>query len=184
MGNYLADFLRPAEWADLPESVMDGVRFHREIDRYTDSHPAVRESKRRIRSASGKYASVVIDVFYDFLLTAEWSHFVAITLEDFEVAVYQMLGDHLHLAPESHRQRLRTMIEHRWLGGYRSRADLGRVFHRMAHRVSRPEFFEPAIEALHEQKDAYRMDFRRFFPELLSHMAVAFPAPNPWLHHA
>ena len=67
-GNYLADLMHPKDVVELSPGVMRGIELHRFIDSYTDQHPEVRSCTRILHPVVHKYAPVVIDIYYDFLL--------------------------------------------------------------------------------------------------------------------
>ena len=66
LGNFIADHLKGADRKRIyPEAIKRGIALHRRIDTFTDAHPVVAESKVRVREQFGKYAPVIVDVFYD-----------------------------------------------------------------------------------------------------------------------
>ena len=65
IGNFIADSIRNKEVATFSPAIQQGISLHRKIDAYTDSHPIVRLSTRRLHPHHHKYAPVVIDIFFD-----------------------------------------------------------------------------------------------------------------------
>jgi len=63
MGNLLPDFLRNAELQALPREFDRGIRLHRIVDAFTDSHPVVLQSRRRLSPPYRRYAGIVVDMF-------------------------------------------------------------------------------------------------------------------------
>lgn len=181
LGNYLADLLHPRDIPDLSPEVLEGVDMHHRIDRFTDSHPRVSRSKERVRLLAGKYAPVVIDVWYDLLVVEEWSQLAWIPFEDFQEEVYRMLLAMCEKAPDHLQHRIRDMVAHRWLETYRSREGIRQVFRRMSHRASRPETLIKAGEGLDTFHEDLRGDLRAFFPDLRDHILAIHPQTNPWL---
>src|SRR5690606_18079231 len=84
VGNFIADDIANQEVKTLPESIQKGVVLHRKIDSFTDKHPKVLESARFLYPLHSKYAPVLLDVFYDFLLANNWEKYAE---EPFEVFV-------------------------------------------------------------------------------------------------
>ena len=46
VGNMIADFIKNNERENFPLEIQDGIKLHRFIDSFTDSHPAVHEAKK------------------------------------------------------------------------------------------------------------------------------------------
>ena len=46
VGNMISDFVKGSARFSYPEGVQKGIRIHRDIDRFTDFHPAVKEAKK------------------------------------------------------------------------------------------------------------------------------------------
>lgn len=181
LGNYVADMLHPRDMPGLASGVMEGVNMHHQIDRFTDSHPRVSRSKERVRPLAGKYAPVVIDVWYDLLVAEEWSILASIPFDDFQEEIYRMLLAVSGKAPDHLQSRIRDMVAHRWLETYRSREGIRQVFRRMSHRASRPETLIEAGDGLYVFHEDLRSDLRAFFPDLRDHILALHPLTNPWL---
>jgi acyl carrier protein phosphodiesterase len=172
VGNFLGDFTPNRDLARYPEAIQRGIRLHRVIDVYTDNHPAVRQGVGRLRSAHGKYASVLIDVFYDYILSQTWEDYGPAPLADFADATYDALLRHQHLMPPRLADRLRRMVAGNWLLQYRSLPGIDFTIRRLQERTSRPEFLEGAVETLAREESQLTEEFHQFFPEVTGHVAA------------
>ena len=56
IGNFIADSISNKEVKDFSSSIQQGIFIHRAIDSYTDKHPIVLKSTRRLYPSHGKYA--------------------------------------------------------------------------------------------------------------------------------
>ncbi len=168
VGNFLGDFLSNKQVATLPRPFQEGVRLHRKIDSYTDQHPMVKQSSKRLQAKHGKYAPVILDVFHDFLLAHNWDKYSTQPLGDFAKNIYQVLQHHIYLMPTFLKERLPLMISDDWLVRYGTEDGLRFTFDRMKLRSSFPRFFEHAVESLQLDFDALNADFNQFFPEALA----------------
>jgi len=65
IGNFIADAIRGNKFKHFPAEIQKGIILHRHIDTFTDQHPIVRISKRRLHERYGHYDGVIIDLFYD-----------------------------------------------------------------------------------------------------------------------
>lgn len=172
LGNFLGDFVRNRDIASYPEAVQTGIRLHRFIDSYTDQHPMVRQGTARLRSAHRKYAPVVLDVLYDFVLVQNWEQYHALPLPDFTQQTYTHLLDGSTLAPPFLRNRVERMVADDWLRHYASLEGLRSVFERMKHRASQPGLFDQAPESLLLHYNEFEQEFNAFFPELVEQVGM------------
>lgn len=170
VGNFLGDFLRQPEIAGLPEPVQRGVLLHRKIDSYTDVHPVIKAGTARMRSFHGKYAPVVVDMYYDYLLAANWSDHHHLPLPQFSRGIYAILQSNLHLMPERLHERVPRMIAGDWLTSYGTEEGMLYAFDRMKYRASKPEWFANAFQNLLNCWEDFQADFREFFPDLAGYV--------------
>ena len=91
MGNFIADDISLKEVQHLSSSLLRGIMLHRQIDAYTDDHPAFRSSVKYLRINHHKYASVIVDIINDHFLAISWSHFYTDALDDFHEYAYCLL---------------------------------------------------------------------------------------------
>src|SRR5690606_39712177 len=68
IGNFIADSIRGNRYKHLPERIQQGIMLHRAIDTYTDKHPTVRQSTKRLHQNYSHYSGVIVDIFYDHFL--------------------------------------------------------------------------------------------------------------------
>ncbi|HYW03537.1 MAG TPA: ACP phosphodiesterase [Gammaproteobacteria bacterium] len=166
VGNLMGDFLRgPVEQLESP-ALRRGVRLHRRIDSYADAHPVMRRSRRRLPSPYRRYAPILLDVFYDHLLTRHWDRYVSVPLREFSARVYLLLERRRHLMPERMQRYVWYMREYDTLYGYRRRAGIERALSGLSRRMRRSN---PLSESAGELFRLYRDlegDFLEFFPQL------------------
>ena len=72
VGNFMGDYVKGRDYLKYPEDIRKGLLLHRQIDFYTDNHPIVKNSKKRIESVYRKYSGIIIDIFYDYFLATNW----------------------------------------------------------------------------------------------------------------
>lgn len=172
LGNLLPDFVSPAEIAALPEDFRRGAACHRRIDAFTDAHPVVRRSRDRVDPRFRRYSGVLVDVFYDHVLAREWPEFSAVPLEAFLAEIGAAVATCGPALPEGIRRPLARVHEKDWLGGYREIAGIERALARLSRRLRRPVELAEAVDGLASNYEAYRGDFREFFPELCAHVGI------------
>lgn len=170
VGNMVADFITNKELHTLPEGVREGVMVHRYIDTYTDAHEAVKQSTRRLRFVFHKYAPVVADIYYDFLLIKNWNQYTNYDFEEFRYRTYDILQSRLHEMPMNLQERLPIMIAHDWLKNYGTQAGLQFTFDKFAKRTAYKVDFSNAAAILIQYLNEFDEDFNLFFPELMDYI--------------
>jgi len=166
VGNFLGDHVSNADLPRFSAGIQRGIRLHRTIDTYMDNHPIVRQGTRRLHARHGKYAGVVMDVLYDYLLAEQWATFGVGTLQQFADQTYAVLLRHQPAMPERVQGFLPRMVADNWLVQYGTRAGVAFTFSRLQRRVSQPQFLEDALLSLDEHKAALSAEFALFFPDM------------------
>lgn len=169
IGNLSADFIKGNKGIkDLPERIQAGIRTHRQIDTFTDSHEVVKESKRRLYGLYSKYSSIVVDIYYDHLLANNWARYSDESLEDFAARQYEVLQANEQHLPPTLKKRLPSMMAHNWLVGYRDIEGIATTFKYFAQRIKKGNIdLTYAHKQLEADYDLYNDEFNRFFPELI-----------------
>jgi acyl carrier protein phosphodiesterase len=180
LGNLLADVVKGKARAALPPGVRRGIACHQAIDAFTDAHPVVSRSKRRLGDEHGRCAGILIDIFYDHFLARDWSRYAAVPLEQFTAEVYASFRGYASAGlPAEARELLARAGEGDLLGSYRRltgiEAALRRLSRRLEARLGRPFALERAVVELEAHYDALGRDFAEFFPELRAHIEAGRP---------
>ncbi|HEV7232459.1 MAG TPA: ACP phosphodiesterase [Bacteroidia bacterium] len=173
LGNFMADSVTAAMKPAYSGEIQKGLRLHHAIDAFTDKHPVVQQSKERLREPYHKYAPVIVDIFYDHFLAAEWSRFSNTSLRDFADAAYSFLGSQSALLPERSMHFYRYMHTTDALYNYSQISGIRRVMKGMASRASIGSGMEDSPDALVMHYDAFKEEFLTFFPELME-MSASF----------
>lgn len=174
VGNFLADFVSNRDLFQFPEAVVEGVLLHRKIDTYTDNHPAVRRGVRRLHARHRKYAPVIIDVYYDYFLSKNWTLYNEQPLSVFAKSSYEILLRHLPIMPELLQKRLKNMVRDNWLMSYSHFDGLKKTFGFMKKRVSKPDLLTGAVESLRLYEAQMDEEFKTFFPEVINYVNNEF----------
>ncbi|MDK2123977.1 acyl carrier protein phosphodiesterase [Parachitinimonas caeni] len=170
VGSLLPDVLSLAQLQQLPDAFHAGIARHRQIDAYTDAHPLVRQSIRRISPDYRRFAPVLIDIYYDHLLAQAWQRYAQQPLEQFATEVYAAFERHLHELPTFLHERFEVMAAEDWLCHYREPAGIQQTLVRIGNRLRRPVDLGGAFTALDQQRERLSSDFAEFFPQLVAHI--------------
>ncbi len=164
VGNLSADYLRKRECLELTLELQDGVALHRHIDHVTDNHPAVRTCWRLLHPMHGKYASVIFDIYADYLLATRWHRFAAESIHAVSERAYAALASKADCLPETLSARFARMSSADWLRQYGSYEGQAYVFERFGRRLSKPELLTGVIDTLRANEQVFAKAFEEFYP--------------------
>lgn len=169
LGNFIADAVKGKQLEAFSDELQEGIRMHREIDFYTDTHPVTSRSKARLREQFNHYSGVIIDIFYDHFLARNWSEFSDEPLPEYSQRIYSLLGRHASEFPERMQHMLPFMKKNDWLMAYTEIEGIRRVLTGMSRRAKFESKMELAADALEKDYPLFEKDFRDFFPDLVRH---------------
>lgn len=169
IGNFIADAVKGRKFNDYPTGIRAGIILHRHIDSYTDTHPIVKRSMRRLHERYRHYNGVIIDIIYDHYLAKNWSNYSTISLENYASNTYKFLAQKREIFPERMLPVLNHMTNHNWLVTYKSISGIERVLKGMNTRTKGISRMDLAIEDLLEHYNDFENDFTEFFSELESY---------------
>ncbi len=167
LGNFIADAVKGSHLDAYPADIQEGIRMHRAIDFFTDTHPVTSRSKDRIRAQFNHYSGVVIDIFYDHFLARDWHKYSKEPLPEYSRRIYALLELHVEIFPERPRHMLPFMKHHDWLVAYSTVEGIKTVLTGMSRRVRPGSKMELAAEVLVEKYAEFEGDFVEFFPEVV-----------------
>lgn len=168
IGNFIADMINNHEVKSYSAGIQKGIQLHRKIDEFTDQHPEVLKGVRRLNDKHKRYASVIIDVFYDYILGNSWEQFSDTPLDEFTQNTYLTLQKNLPILPKSLQRSLPHMIADNWLYEYKTLYGIQRALNSMQKRTSRPEWLNGAVNTLQEELPELEKEFKVFFPEIIA----------------
>ncbi|HLF36224.1 MAG TPA: ACP phosphodiesterase [Cyclobacteriaceae bacterium] len=176
LGNFIGDFVKGRNMDHFAPEIVRGIRMHRNIDEFTDSHPVFIRSKNRIREKYRHYTGVIIDVFYDHFLAANWKDYN--TEEDLPAfcdKLYNIISVHYDMLPDAAKEIIPWMKKYNWLLNYATIEGIDRSLKGMSRRTPFKSGMEYASGDLRIFYREFSEDFNEFFPDLMSHTRVAFP---------
>jgi len=166
VGNFIADAVKGDDYLNFAPHIRSGIIMHRCIDSFTDSHPVVKESIRRLRPKHHKFSGIIVDMFYDHFLAANWDEFSPEDLLTFTNHRFALLIDHFHLMPARIQRMLPHMIRNNWLMAYATLDGLDQALTGISRRTTFVSRMEDAVEDLKANYSSFENEFRRFFPEM------------------
>ncbi|MDL5600973.1 ACP phosphodiesterase [Bacillus subtilis] len=172
LGSLYGDFVKGPLDGRWPQGIEAGIRLHRRIDLFTDTHPLVRDARALFPAARRRVSGILLDLFFDHCLARDWADYAEVPLPAFTGQVYRVLADQAALLGALARIAPR-MAEQDWLGSYREFDTLAAVVGGMSRRLSRPELLAGGFDELAERYQPLSDHFRRFYPELQRFAAQA-----------
>ena len=166
IGNFIADSVKGHDYEQYSAEIRQGILLHRKIDTFTDTHPIVEESKKRLRSTYHKYAGVIVDVYYDHFLAANWNDYSPVPLRDYAQEIYTLVERHRPALPFNSQRFSEYMVRYNILEAYARLEGIDRVLKGMASRATFTSNMESAIRDLEQHYGLFGDEFRNFFPEL------------------
>lgn len=172
LGSLYGDFVKGPLDGRWPQCIEAGIRLHRRIDLFTDTHPLVRDARALFPAARRRVSGILLDLFFDHCLARDWADYAEVPLPTFTGQVYRVLADQAAL-PGALARIAPRMAEQDWLGSYREFDTLAAVVGGMSRRLSRPELLAGGFDELAERYQPLSDHFRRFYPELQRFAAQA-----------
>jgi len=111
---------------------------------------------------------VLVDMFYDHFLAANWDKFCAIPLEKYSQSIYKILNDRSDEFPPRAKRFLSYMISRDTLNNYQFLEEFEIVLKHLSTRTKYVSNFSTAILDLKSNYDELKDDFLSFYPELES----------------
>ncbi len=167
VGNFMADGIHGKTYKKYPIDIQKGILLHREIDTFTDAHPVVRQSSKRLHENYGHYSGVIVDILYDHFLAKNWDTYSNIPLKDYVENFYNLLEDNFEILPFRVQKLLPFMIADNWLLNYSKIEGIQRVLDGMNRRTKNQSKMNEATRELKTYYTEFDEEFTLFFEELI-----------------
>ncbi|MET7029065.1 acyl carrier protein phosphodiesterase [Sediminicola luteus] len=169
LGNFIADSIRGNRHKHLPVNVQKGIMLHRAIDTFTDAHPTVRKSTRRLHKNYSHYSGVIVDIFYDHFLAKNWQQYSETPLDIFVEQFYDLLEENYTILPDGVKRMMPYMISDNWIYNYSNLDGISRVLSGMNRRTKNKSKMNFAILDLETHYIDFEKEFSVFFEELITY---------------
>ncbi|MDW6005050.1 acyl carrier protein phosphodiesterase [Vibrio mangrovi] len=168
LGNLLGDFVKGDPKERYPGLIVDGIRLHRFIDTYTDSHPLIQELKSCFPGTSRRFAPIALDLFWDHCLARHWSDHHPHSLNEFcQAACIQIEQELTFTVPESFMKVHQRMWQGRWLESYAEFDNIEYALQRMSRRSPRMQALSSCTPSLKIHYERLYAAFVRLYPQVL-----------------
>ena len=167
VGQFLEDFIPNRDRYSYSEKLQEGITLHREIDTFTDAHPAISEAKKIFSPLVRLYAGAFVDVSLDYFLANSLSDEA---LKNHAEKVYLALRRYQEFLPERLVKMVNGMEKDNWLYNYKE--DWG-IKYSIQNVLNKAKYLDKDLlvfELFLNNKPELQRHFDVFFPELLAHV--------------
>lgn len=169
IGNFIADGIKGKDYKEYPKEIQIGILLHRAIDSYTDAHPTVRKSTKRLHKKYRHYSGVIVDILYDHFLAKNWANYSDVPLEAYVDSFYDSLEDNYPILPDRIKHLMPYMISDNWLLSYASIEGITKVLEGMNRRTKNKSGMNKAVVELKEFYAEFETEFTKFFDDLINY---------------
>ena len=167
VGSFLGDYIKGRLENRFSPEIERGIRLHRAIDQYTDSHPVVKSSYERFDPKFRRYAGIITDIAFDHLLAQTWSRYYNEPLESFSARTLEKLLTQKDMLTNTARQSASRMQKHNSLAHYGGLEFLERSLVYLSGRLKHANPLLDAYPHCAEQLPDLQEDLSVFYPELM-----------------
>lgn len=162
----ISDFVKGKQRFAYAPGVQLGIILHREIDNFTDTHPAVKTAREIFRPAYRLYSAPLLDVVLDHFLAVDENEFSREKLADFAAETYYTISGYEYSLPEKFKHLFYSMKTQNWLGNYQYRWGIEKSLGGLVHRARYLEDSSTAFRLFNEQYHLLQTCYGSFFPEV------------------
>jgi acyl carrier protein phosphodiesterase len=166
LGNFIADGVKGKKYVQFPLGIQQGILLHRAIDSYTDAHPIVRKSTKRLHKKYSHYSGVIVDILYDHFLAKNWTQYHSIPLHKYTENFYNLINSNFDRLTPRIQKMMPYMIEQNWLLSYASIDGIGKILDQMNRRTNNQSKMNLAVLELTTYYKEYEEEFTLFFEDL------------------
>jgi acyl carrier protein phosphodiesterase len=168
VGALLGDYVKGRLCGELPIAIEHGVRLHRLIDAFTDSHPAVHALRALFVAGERRLAGIVTDMFFDHFLVLHWARFHPLALRRFSERVHDILDAHEAVLPPAGRVYAGRMRKYDLLCGYRDVQRIDGALRHIGVRLGRERLMRAATQRAWDELPRFEAAFLAFYPEAIA----------------
>ncbi|RXG32457.1 Acyl carrier protein phosphodiesterase [Leeuwenhoekiella marinoflava DSM 3653] len=162
----MADGIKGKQYKTYLPQLQKGILLHRSIDSFTDSHPIVKQSTKRLHSKYSHYSGVIVDILYDHFLAKNWKNYATTPLSSYIENFYDSLDEHFELLTPGIQRMIPHMIADNWLLSYTEISGIATVLYNMNRRTKNISGMDRAVEDLQLYYHDFENEFTLFFEEL------------------
>lgn len=169
IGNLFGEVVRGKDFENFEGERQKGILLHRQIDTFTDDHDVVKRSTQKFHERYGKYAPVIVDVLYDYILISNWNKFSDEPYSKFVSNCYNLFRNHFEEFPSDLQFMVKHLLKNDWFGNYATIEGIQQTLKGISQRSKFKNNISTAVEELQLYKEELEAEFHEFFPEITAH---------------
>lgn len=173
IGNFIGDYVKGKKFQDYPAAISQGILLHRSIDYFTDNHEVAKEMASLIKPGFGRYSGVIVDIYFDHFLAANWADYSNYSLKHFSENCHKIFLKNFRVLPLKVKQFVPFIILHKRFESYSETKNLHAVFEIMSARTSLPSNSLWAVSLLEREYNKFESMFRIFFEDIIKHVEIS-----------
>lgn len=135
-GNMISDFVKGKDRFGFSGYTQKGIELHRNIDEFTDNHPATKKAKEVFRPHYRLYSGAIIDILYDHFLANDANEFSDASLKEFTANTYRLIEESTTHLPNRFLQAFTYMKAEDWLYNYKYKQGIQKSMAGMVRRAA------------------------------------------------
>jgi acyl carrier protein phosphodiesterase len=173
IGNLGGDLIKGRLENRFSPDLERGLRSHRLIDAFSDSHPSQKELSRHMPPTLKRFTGIISDIAFGRILAQQWNRRMALPFPEFKREIYDRLGQLPSNLPENliafaDRIKAKDLIANSF-----SKTYLDNAFGYLSRR------FPPIVDAPHEiqaNPAVFQHAFEAVWPDLINELRGRDPS--------
>ncbi len=166
IGNLVADQIKGNRISELPDKIKSGIVLHRLIDEFTDNHISYKKCVRELFPKYRHYSRVIIDMYFDHFLAANWDNFHKTPLKIYSNSFYEKLEKSCFYFNDQVQYFICNLINQKWLEKYSNLKDLEVILKQMEGRTKFPSKLAASTYDLIEKYTYFKSHFFHFMEDV------------------
>jgi len=172
LANLYGDFVKGSNLEAYTESVQTGIRLHRSIDNFIDTHPDVLELKRLLYEDLPKVSGIAVDLFFDHLLAKNWSNFHELSLTDFLDRFYKYEAPLTMNFSVEFLNFIHAMRSHNWMSHYPTEYGLRKSCEGVSAKISFPNGLKEGHLVFKKHEEVITECFKKYMHDAFAYFNV------------
>jgi acyl carrier protein phosphodiesterase len=158
--NLFGDSVKGSNFSQFPITIQEGIRLHRAIDHFIDTHHEVRKVRQQLQGELPKISAIAIDLFFDHLLAKHWPQYHPQELDVFLENFYMHEPHYFPHYSSAFQDFIVQLSTKKWISYYATFYGLQKSCEGVGKRISFPntlhkapnvflQMEEPITEAFH-----------------------------------
>ncbi|HEU4470213.1 MAG TPA: ACP phosphodiesterase [Flavisolibacter sp.] len=165
-GNMISDFVKGRAQFSFNGNIQKGIRLHRQIDEFTDTHPATAEAKQVFRPYYRLYSGAIVDIIYDHFLANDPAVFDLPGLKAFTELSYRQLEEQANELPPAFLNLLYYMKRDNWLYNYSGKPGIEKSLNGLVRRAAYLSESDTAYRLFLKDYAGLQACYDAFFPDV------------------